>query len=66
MQVLPVTGNFLCKEISEEAAAESVCYGTCGLWSAATGVHSSKASKDLLPGGAGPLGWDPQECTSSS
>lgn len=41
-----MTGNFLCKEIPEEAAAESVCYGTCGLWSAARGVHSSKASKD--------------------
>lgn len=24
-------GDFLCREISEEAAAESVCYGICGL-----------------------------------
>lgn len=55
-----------CKEIPEEAAAESVCYGICGLWSAAMGVHSSKTSKDLLPGGAGPLGQDHRECTSSS
>lgn len=64
--MLPVTGDFLYKEISEEAAAESVRYGTCGLWSAARGVHSSKNCKDLLPGGAGPLGQDPQERMSSS
>lgn len=58
LQMLPVTEDFLCKEISEEAAAESVCYGICGLWSAAGGVHSSKTTIDLLPGGAGPLGQD--------
>lgn len=66
LQVLPVPGDFLCREISEGAAAESVCYGICGLWSAARGVHSSKTSRDLLPGGAGSLGWDHEECTSSS
>lgn len=58
VQMLPVTGDFLCKEISEETLAESVCYGICGLWSAARSVHSNKTSKDLLPGGAGPLGQD--------
>lgn len=58
VQVLPVTGDFLGKEISEEAAAGSFCCGIHGLWSAARRVHSSKISKDSLPGGAGPLGQD--------
>lgn len=65
VQVLPVTGDFLGKEMSE-AAAEGFCCGIRGLWSAARGVHSSKISKELLPGGAGPLGQDHQECASSS
>lgn len=66
VQALPVAGDFLCKEIPEEAAAESFSYGICGLWSAARRDQSSKISKDLLPGGAGPLGEDHQKCASSS